>query len=106
MLNNYRISLGQNLAELFNTREDYCMERFKFYREEMSAHLNYEIKPIHISNEANLEDNLVLLINKDYEIEVYPFEFNNDLEDELDLLLLKMMYLYKVIYKEKVDKND
>lgn len=104
MLNNYRISIGKNLADLFVNDQKNTLERFKFYREEMSAYLSIEIEPIHISDDERLKDNVVLLINKDDEYEIYPFEFNNDLEDELDLLLLKIMYLYKTIYEEEKAK--
>jgi len=106
MLNNYRISIGKNLADLFINQQGYCLERFKFYREEMSSHLNYDIKPIHISDDERLKDNIVLLINKNNENEKYIFEFNNDLEGELDLLLIKIMYLYKTIYEEENKLND
>ncbi len=101
MINNYRLSIGENLANLFLNQQEYCLERFKFYREEISAHLNYDIKPIHISDDKSLKDNIVLLINRTNENEAYPFEFDNDLDDELDLLLVKIMYLYKTIYEEE-----
>jgi len=106
MLNNYKISIGKNLADLFINQQEYCLERFKFYREEMSAHLNCDIKPIHISDDERLKDNIVVLINKDDEDEKYIFEFNNDLDGELDLLFIKIMYLYKTIYKLENNKND
>jgi len=106
MINNYRLSIGKNLADLFQTNQGYCLERFKFYREEMSAHLNIEIEPIHISDDERLQDYIVLLINKNDEDEVYPFEFNNDFDDELDLLLLKIMYLYREIYKQESKRDD
>ena len=106
MLNNYKISIGKNLADLFINQQGYCLERFKFYREEMSAYLNCDIKPIHVSDDERLNDNIVLLINKDNENEKYIFEFNNDLEGEFDLLLIKIMYLYRAIYEEENNKND
>ena len=105
MINNYKISIGKNLADLFTNQKKYCLERFKFYREEMSAHLNCDIKPIHISDDERLKDNIVLLINKNNENEKYIFEFNNDLEDELELLLLNIMYMYQAIYEDKKE-ND
>ena len=64
MLNNYRISIGKNLADLFVHDQKNTLELFKFYREEMSAYLNIEIEPIHISDDERLKDNIVLLINK------------------------------------------
>ena len=72
----------------------------------MSAHLNIEIEPIHISDDERLKDNIVLLINKNDEDEVYQLEFNNDVDDELDLLLLKLMYLYEEIFKQESKLND
>jgi len=106
MINNYKISIGKNLADLFIDQQEYCLEKFKFYREEMSSHLNYDIKPIHISDDERLKDNIVVLINKDDENEMYSFEFNNDLDGELDLLLIKIMYMYKTIYEEECKLND
>ncbi len=106
MINNYKISIGKNLADLFTNQQEYCLERFKFYREEMSAHLNYDIKPIHISDDERLKDNIVLLINKNNENEIYQFEFDNNLDGELDLLFIKIMYLYKTIYEEENKLND
>ena len=101
MINNYRLSIGKNLTNMFVSQQEYCLQRFKFYREDMSAHLHYEIKPIYISDDERLKDNIVLLINKTDENEIYPFEFDNDLDDDLDLLLLKIMYLYKTIYERE-----
>jgi len=106
MINKFRLSIGKNLADLFINQQEHCLERFKFYREEMSAHLNYNIKPIHISDDERLKDNIVVLINKDDEDERYIFEFNNDLDGELDLLLIKIMYMYKTIYEEECKLND
>ncbi|MEA3554233.1 MAG: hypothetical protein U9R39_07535 [Campylobacterota bacterium] len=70
----------------------------------MSAHLNIDIEPIRISDDERLKDNIVLLINKNDEDAVYPFEFNNDLDDEIELLFIKIMYLYKTIYEEEKAK--
>ena len=106
MINTFRLSIGKNLADLFINQQEYCLEKFKYFREEMSAHLNYEIKPIHVSDDERLKDNIVLLVNKDDENEIYQFEFNNDLEGELDLLLITIMYLYKTIYEEECKEDD
>lgn len=102
MLNNYRISTGKNLADLFINDQKNTLKLFKFYREEMSAHLNIEIEPIHISDEDNIRDNIVLLINKNDKFEIYPFEFNRN--DDIELLFIKIMYLYKTIHEEEKNK--
>ena len=68
----------------------------------MSAYLNIEIEPIHISDDERLKDNIVLLINKNDDFKIYPFEFNKD--DDIELLFIKIMYLYKTIYEEEKAK--
>jgi len=106
MINNYRISIGKNLAGLFINQEKYCLEKFKWFREELSSHLNCEIKPIHISDDERLKDDVVLLINTKDENIQYVLNFDNNLEDELLLFLVKLMYLYEEIYKQEYKSND
>jgi len=104
MLNHIRLSLGNNLAQLFINEQDYMVELFRLWREMISKKLDLDIKPIHISDDKNLEDNIVRLIDTQMESLgqdgfIADLTFDNDNCNELELFLLKLTYLYEEFYK-------
>jgi len=111
MLNNFKISMGKNLSQLFINEQEYGLELFKLWREMVSKNLNIDIKPIHISDDENLDDNIVQLIDMRLEYlnqdgVITELVFNNDSDDDIELFLLKLAYLYDEIYKQECKLND
>ena len=77
------------------------VELFRLWREMISKKLDLDIKPIHISDDINLEDNIVRLIDTQMESlgqDGFIADFTLD-NDELELFLLKLTYLYEEFYK-------
>jgi hypothetical protein len=108
MLNHIRLSLGNNLAQLFINEQDYMVELFRLWREMISKKLDLDIKPIHISDDKNLEDNIVRLIDTQMESLgqdgfVADLTFDNDNNDELELFLLKLTYLYENFINRRIN---
>jgi len=104
MLNHIRLSLGNNLAQLFINEQDYMVELFRLWREMISKKLDLDIKPIHISDDTNLEDNIVRLIDTQMESLgqdgfIADLTFDTDSDDEITLFLLKLTYLYEEFYE-------
>ena len=82
MLNNFKISMGKNLFDLFKNDKEYTLELFRLWRETISSEFNCEIEPIEFTYNQELNDSDVQIIDK--RIEDLQF-LHNEIKDKKDV---------------------
>ena len=99
-MNNFRISMGKNLSDLFKNDKEYILELIRLWREMMSVELNYNIEPIEFTYDDTLDNNIVQVIDTRIETLQYIHQdINNNIE--LNSEVIKYYNSFKNI--DKID---